>query len=1038
MNVHATLRNVIMVSFLVILSTYGFAQSPFPVVGKVTNTEGQPLSGVTVQVKGSNVSTVSNANGTYQINVPSPDTELVFSSVGFVQQEAKVNSRGQINIFMAPQVASMENVVVIGYGTQKRRNVTAAVSNFNAENLEQRPLTRVDQALVGQMAGVQVRQTTGTPGRAFSIQVRGSGSITAGNEPLYVIDGFPLATAAPNAAGNFSTGNPLDNINPNDIESIQVLKDAAAAAIYGSRAANGVVLITTKKGRSGKPKVSLNSYSGYNAASRKLDMLNGPEWIDRAIEMINAAYVTDYGTYGASPNDNNEQRRVIINKTLPAASQLQPGALNTGYMLDPRWLDPAHPGLRFINWQDEAFRKGFIQNHQLSASGGSEFVRYYLSANFADQNGFVKGMDYRQYSGRANLEVIPNSKIRFGINVAPTYSTTNDPGVEGKDNILHQLASMTPVQEDTMGLYPNAGNNGQYRWGVSTNSPIAKLEQVIGLSKRFRTIASLFGELQPIRGLVLKSTINLDNTDNNTKSYNPYTIASNVATRQAQLTQLTSGSFSGFRKQTIVNENTVSYNTTLNDVHDISLLGGFSYNQDKIDNVRISSQNGFSSAVITTLNYASAVTGSTTETKNVLVSYFGRIQYSFQDRYLLSASLRRDGASRFGTNSKWGTFPSASIGWRIIEEDFMKNISGLSDLKLRASWGRSGNYNIGDYPSIPVLGIYNYTFNNLSTIGQAPASITNPDISWEKSETFDVGLDIGILRNRITATIDYYNKHNTNLLLNVPIPQASGFPILLSNAGAARNTGWELELTSRNMRGGFQWTTTANLSHNANKVEALAGGQSQIIIPSAFANAQHSILRVGEPMYSIYVVKQIGILSQEDISNKVARFGNETVGDPKYFDANNDGVIDLDDRVIVGHPNPDYVWGVTNNFRYKGFDLNVLVQGQWGGSIYSLLGRALSRTGQGVSDNPLGTYRERWRSPENPGAGRVSKAFSRFGTIANTDWLYPSDYVRVRNITLGYDLGSALKTKVISAFRIYATAENFFGWDKYKGGWNPE
>ncbi|MBD0293897.1 MAG: TonB-dependent receptor plug domain-containing protein, partial [Flavisolibacter sp.] len=387
MNVHATLRNVIMVSFLVILSTYGFAQSPFPVVGKVTNTEGQPLSGVTVQVKGSNVSTVSNANGTYQINVPSPDAELVFSSVGFVQQEAKVNSRGQINIFMAPQVASMENVVVIGYGTQKRRNVTAAVSNFNAENLEQRPLTRVDQALVGQMAGVQVRQTTGTPGRAFSIQVRGSGSITAGNEPLYVIDGFPLATAAPNAAGNFSTGNPLDNINPNDIESIQVLKDAAAAAIYGSRAANGVVLITTKKGRSGKPKVSLNSYSGYNAASRKLDMLNGPEWIDRAIEMINAAYVTDYGTYGASPNDNNEQRRVIINKTLPAASQLQPGALNTGYMLDPRWLDPAHPGLRFINWQDEAFRKGFIQNHQLSASGGSEFVRYYLSANFADQNG---------------------------------------------------------------------------------------------------------------------------------------------------------------------------------------------------------------------------------------------------------------------------------------------------------------------------------------------------------------------------------------------------------------------------------------------------------------------------------------------------------------------------------------------------------------------------------------------------------------------------------------------------------------------------
>jgi hypothetical protein len=326
----------------------------------------------------------------------------------------------------------------------------------------------------------------------------------------------------------------------------------------------------------------------------------------------------------------------------------------------------------------------------------------------------------------------------------------------------------------------------------------------------------------------------------------------------------------------------------------------------------------------------------------------------------------------------------------------------------------------------------------LSTIGQAPAGITNPDISWEKSETFDAGLDIGVFKNRITASVDYYYKHNTDLLLNVPIPQATGFPILLSNAGEALNQGWELELTTRNFTGAFSWTTTANLSHNENKVQALAGGQNQILIPSAFANAQHSILRVGEPMYSVYVVKQIGILSQVDITNKAALFGNETVGDPKYFDADGNGVIDLNDRVIVGKPNPDYTWGVSNTFRYKGFDLNVLVQGQWGGQIYSLLGRALSRSGQGVSDNPLGTYRDRWRSPQNPGAGRVSKAFSRFGTIANTDWLYSSDYVRVRNITLGYDLGKVVKSKAITAFRVYATAENYFGHDKYKGGWNPE
>jgi TonB-linked SusC/RagA family outer membrane protein len=898
---------------------------------------------------------------------------------------------------------------------------------FNAENLDERPVSRVDQAMVGQMAGVSVKQTTGSPGKGLSVQIRGTGSISAGNEPLYVIDGFPLAGANPNGSGNYASGNPLDNINPNDIESIQVLKDASSAAIYGSRAANGVVLITTKMGRSGKPRINFNAYGGYDERSKKLDMLTGEEWAERAAEMINAQWVAS-GT-GRSASQTNEERRVILG--------LLPGQINTSYMTDDRWFQPGHPGLNYIDWQDEAFRRGVNQNYQLSASGGTEAVRYYASGNYANQEGMVRGMGYTAYSTRANVEVNANEKLKFGINISPTFSITQDPGVEGKDNILHQLVSMTPVQEAEMGLYVNTGDNGQYRWGTSPNSPIGKLEQIFAETRRFRTLASVFGEYQIIEGLKFKSTLNLDNVDNKFKRYIPYTITGTLASRAAQLTANTSGAFNGYRRQTFVNENTLSYNLQVKEFHNISLLAGASYNLDKLDNFSLASQGGFNSSVITTLNAANAVTGNTTETKNVLLSYFGRAQYDFDNKYLFSASIRRDGSSRFGSNSQWGWFPSASVGWRLSEESFLQGNSVISDLKVRASWGKSGNYNIGDYSGIPVLGSYGYSFNGVKVIGQAPSGATNPDLTWEKSNTIDGGVDFGLFNNRLTGSFDYYSKENTALLLNVPIPQVTGFGTSLSNIGKIKNKGWEIELTSRNTTGDFLWVTSANLSHNSNKVVELPAGQTQIWIPSSF-DISHSILKIGEPMYSIYAVKQLGILSQEDIDNGAALYGSQTVGDPKYYDANGDKVIDADDRVKVGHPTPNYTWGITNSFKYKGFDLSVLVQGQSGGSIYSLFGRSVNRTGTGASDNVLGTWANRWRSPENPGSGEVGKTTSTFGRIKNTDWLYSSNYFRVRNITLGYDLGRVLKVKQVQGARIYMTAENFFGHDKYVGGFNPE
>ncbi len=1004
-------------------------QQASKVTGKVVDTTGVPLPGVSVVIKGTTNGVITNLDGEYSLaNVPAGAT-ISFSFVGMKPQSIAVGNKTVINVTLEEESIGLEEVVAVGYGTQKKRDVVGASASFKAENLEERPLVRIDQTLVGQMAGVQVKQTTGALGKAFSIQVRGAGSISAGNEPLYVIDGFPLAAASPNSSGNYASGNPLDNINPNDIESIQVLKDAASAAIYGSRAANGVVLITTKHGKSGKPQISFNSYVGYNEASRQLDMLSSEEWIDRAKEMINAQWVAS-GT-GRLASQTTAERRQILG--------LAANAYNTNYMIDDRWDMPGHPGLNYINWQDEIFRRGMVQNYQVAANGGNEVVKYYVSVNTSNQEGIVKNMNHKSYSARANVEVKANDNLKFGINLTPTYSETNDPGVEGKDNILHQALSFTPVQEDTMGVYVNYGLNGQYKWSTSANSPVAKLENIIGLTKRFRTLTSIFAEYKIAKDLYFKSTLNLDNTNNSTKSYTPYTVSGTLATRNSQLTVLTSGSLSEYAKRTFVNENTLSYNKVIAKDHNVTLLAGASYNNDKIESSVIRSNGGYSSYVITTLNAANGITGNSTETKNVLLSYFGRLQYSFKDRYLFSASIRRDGSSRFGSNTKWGTFPSASLGWRVSEENFFKslNVGFLNDLKFRASWGKSGNYNIGDYSSIPVLAVYNYTFNSALATGQAPSASTNPDITWEESKTFDTGFDVAFLKNRITGSFDIYSKLNYNLLLNVPIPETTGFATSLSNVGKVRNRGWEVELSSRNLVNKFQWTTNFNLSHNANKVLALGRGQTQILIPSAF-DISHSILKIGEQMNSIYVVKQIGILSAEDVANKVPMYGNQSEGDPRYYDANGDKVIDANDRVIVGHPNPSYVWGITNTFKYKGFDLSILVQGQSGGSIYSLLGRALSRTGQGFTDNYLGFGRDRWRSAEDPGAGLVGKAYSTFGRIKNTDWLYSSDYWRVRNITLGYDLGKLMNSKIVTGARLYVTAENWFGKDKYDGGLNPE
>lgn len=996
--------------------------------GTVVNSQQQPLPGVTVKVEGDDARSVpTNGEGVFQINAKLGET-LLFSSVDYESQKVTVQNQTALRVVMQAKDEQLDEVVVIGYGTQRRTNVTAPVSKFNAEGLAERPIARVDQALAGQMSGVRVKQTTGVPGKGLSVQVRGSGSITAGSEPLYVVDGFPLATASQNGSGNYGSGNPLDNMNPNDIESIEVLKDASAAAIYGSRAANGVVLITTRRGKTGQAKLNFNTYLGSSSAYKKLDMLSGEEWIDRAKEMIDAAWVASGA--GRTASQTNDERRTIL--------KLPSGTYNTSLMYDDRWLQQGHPGLYMINWQDEAYRKGLVQNYQLSASGGTDFVNYYVSGNYMDQKGIIQGLSYKNYSMRANVDVKASKKFTVGLNISPTYSIMNDPGVEGKDNIIHQIYSMTPVQDQPAGSV-NVFDTERYPWSTSTNDPIAKLNYNIGESKIARIIASTYAQYQIIDALTFKTTLNIDHADRQGFSYSPYTIAGTLANRLANPNLATYGQNSSYRRQTIVNENTLNYSYETGK-HSLQALLGHAYNYDRFDSNSITSQGGYTTSAIKTLNGAVGTTSGTSATKNLMLSYFGRVQYAYDQKYLVSASVRRDGSSRFGLNTKWGWFPSVSVGWRASEESFLKDIENISELKLRASYGESGNNNISDYSGRALLGNYNYSWNGTSAAGQAPSNIINPDITWEKSRTVNVGVDFGFWKSRLTGSFDYYTRTSSSLLLNVPTMLATGFSSLLDNAGEVRSKGWDLEIRTQNVqKSDFNWSTSFNLSHNSNEVTKLVGDQQQLLIPSSF-DIQHSILQVGQPMYSIYVVQQDGILSQADIDAGAAMYGTQSAGDPRYVDANGDGVIDADDRVLVGHPNPDFVWGITNDLRYKNFDLSFLFQGQWGGSLYSLLGRALGRTGQGTVDNALGFYRDRWRSEEDPGEGRVGKAYSTFGRIKNTDWLYSSDYWRLRQVTLGYnfkDLRIAGST-ILPNGRLYLSLENYWGGDKYDGGVNPE
>ncbi|MGD1320694.1 SusC/RagA family TonB-linked outer membrane protein [Chryseobacterium sp. 2R14A] len=903
----------------------------------------------------------------------------------------------------------IEEVVIIAYGTQKKGEVTGSVGRVNAESFKDRPIARVDQALTGQIAGVKTRSTTGKPGEPLEIRVRGSASISASNSPLYVIDGM--------------VADDMANVSPDDVQSIEVLKDAASTAMYGSRGSNGVVIVTTKKGASGKPSFSFSQYYGVQTIEKKLDIMNSAEWIDYATEAINKRW--EALAPGNSASDSYEKRANYFN----LANTYDYNLANITYMIDPRW---GTNKVAYIDWQDEFYRPAAIQNYQLAVRGGNKNMKYAISAAYFDQEGLALNTGFNRFNLSAAIDVNISDKWKAGVTLRPSYSQSYGAAVDGKDNAAHKMLSMVPVAELSAGLYTNFWKNLQYRWAGSTQSPIGILENTTNDTDEFRLLSSLYMSYDITPDLNFKISGGATNNFNTNTGYIPtFNLVTNIP-GQVSIASRRTVNYNRYLGEALLN-----YKKTFGN-HSIAALAGYS-----AENYRTTSQynrnKGFANDDLKTFNFtqsASVLNSEYTASEWMLVSMFGRVNYDYKKKYMLSASIRRDGSSRFGWNNLWGTFAAFGGAWKIDEEEFLKDTSWLSNLKLRYSWGENGNNSIGDYRAFGTLAGGNYSFGGNLSNGLIPNTIENPDLTWEKTQSSDFGLELGLF-NRINLTADYYIKKTKDLLLQEPILATTGYTTMWRNVGSVQNKGLELELNTKNLTGAFKWNTSANISFNSNKVLQL--GSNNKPIPTGFSDLTN-IIQVGEELNSFYLYEAIGVLSTADINNSaVAKTNGAIAGDVKYRDFNGDGKIDENDRHIIGSPTPDYYWGFTNTFSFKGFDLSLFFQGQKGGYSYALLGRAIDRTSMGTTNNVMGNWANRWRSDENPGDGKTPRLDGTTGSLLDTRWLYDATYIQLKNVTLGYNFPQELVEKLkISNLRLYVSLENVWRKDHYYGGYNPE
>lgn len=950
--------------FLMLCYTLGHAQN-VTVTGRVIDANGGPLVGVSVKVKGSQAGALSNPEGNFSINVPNQSAVLVFTFLGMKPKEVAVDGRNIINVTLDEDASSLDAIMIVGYGTQLKRDVTGSISSIKEKALRDVPVTNVSQMIEGRIPGAYVTTGANKPGTTPSITIRGNRSFRASNSPLYVVDGIPLNDA-------------ITDFNPSDVVSIEVLKDASATAIYGSRGANGVILVTTARGKAGETSVNYSAYYGITEVVRRADIFNGEEYVK---------YMRD-AALNVSPPVTSDNLIFNSDPTVELASIAQG---------------------RYTDWQDLLIRKGHTQNHELSVLGGTDKTKYNFSLGYFNDEGYFIGQNYTRYTGRVNLDQNLGKRIKIGASILASYSENNGAGYNPYGVSL--ISSPLGVPYDSEGkfiIYPINDS--------TTPNPLVgrETDKFINLEKRMRILGSLFAEVEIISGLKYRFNFGPDLRNARSGNFNSTTVPVGILP-----TASTSESF----WFSYALDNQLTYDKTFKKHKlNVTALYGIQERRNESSNISVSK---LPVETTTYFNLGSAGTidqvGSGYSRWDIL-SYMGRINYSFDGRYSLTLTGRADGSTRFAPGNKWSFFPTAGFAYNISEEKFLKDVPYLSNLKLRLSYGSVGNEAVSPYETLAQLSRTQYDFNGAPAYGFVPSNVPNKDLKWETSTTANIGLDFGFFNQRISGTIDAYQTNTTDLLMDYALPYTTGFDKVVSNVGSTRNRGVEFSLSTQNIvsKNGFQWSTDITGAYNKGKIIELSLGKVDEVGSGRF---------IGKPLSSFYDYEKIGIW-QKGEEAQAAQFGS-AVGQIKVKDQNGDGKITADDRTVLGHSDPTFTFGFNNNFSFKGFDLSVFVVGVQNKMISSPLftGNTIALGGRynqldvdyWTPDNPTNAYPQ-------PQRGRNVNSL----LFVNSLKYFDGSFIRIRNINLGYTMADKLVSKIgAKSLRVYFNITNPFVFSPY-------
>ncbi len=960
-------------------SSAGNAQGQNLVSGVVSGPSG-PLSQVTVTVVETNVTASTDQTGQFQIAAGANNT-LRFSSVGYTTVTQKVGDRTNVQAVLSPESKTIESVqvVAVGYGTMNRATLPTSVSSIGASEIEDEVLPSITQAIQGKAGGVQVTQKSGSPGGGISIRVRGTTSINASSDPLYVVDGIPV-----NSTTNFTGGstfdfgggtqgiNVLSSINPSDVQSVEVLKDAASSSIYGSRAANGVVLITTKKGTAGQSQFNFNMYEGFSQVPREryYDFMNTEQYQD---------YMKDY---------------------YAILQQQDPNAVIPEQIF-------ANPGVN-TDWQDAIFRNAATRNYELSASGGGEKTQYYTSVGYMKQGGVLRGSDYSRLSGRLNLDHQHSEKLRFSTSINLTRAINQRVQEENSKEGATKSGIFSPPN---LTVYDENGNYVYDQVRATRENPVAMLELPTNEAQTFRILANASVEYNIIPELLLKTSFGTDLSFIDETFFMPpsglrsYAAMGGIGARR------------NTRDQLWINETTLTYDKTFGD-HSLNALAGFSVQESQLEFVHAQRSN-FPNNDIPYISAGGVITGANAYPEEwAIASGFARATYIYKDKYIINGNIRSDGSSRFGADNRWAVFPSLAGAWRLSEEDFLQDSKLISDLKLRASWGITGNQNIGNYAS---RSLYSGGNNYMGIAGFVPNVLGDKGLKWETTRQWNIGFDAGFFNDRISLLADYYHKKTSDLLIGLPILTSSGYLNRFTNSGDIENKGFEFELTTRNLIGEFKWTTSLNMTFNRNKVLALPEGLTDM--RGGVGDLNRAI--EGQPLGVFYGWEAMGV--------------NPETGMIDYLGADGTAVAPTDykDHRKIGDPNPEFFGGITNTFAYKGFDMSIAGQFTYGNEIFNY-NLASGLEGFNPSSNPFVDFVDRWKKPGDitdvprPAPGDLSN-----GSVSSR-FIQDGSFFRLRNITLGYTLPSAITERIkIQKLRWYVSVQNAYVFTGYRG-YDPE